>query len=332
MVHRPRATCDRVAGAAPTGALFGDTKESMTRRGMTNGSRTGDMPRRASRRPTRRGALAIRIALAVIATACGGSSGATAPQPSPRPVLAPNYRPTGRAAAGDVFVHLFEWKWTDIAAECETVLGPQGYKAVQISPPQEHIVLGTASPWWIRYQPVSYSVERSRSGTGAEFSAMIARCRAAGVDIYVDAVINHMAAAGGTGSNGTVFTKYGYPGLYARPDFHDTCTIHDYQSAANVQDCELVGLADLRTDAAAVQQKIAGYLVALARMGVAGFRIDAAKHMQPVGLDGILARVNGALAAEGRPLPYYFAEVIDHGGEAVHASDYFGLGFSSGGA
>jgi alpha-amylase len=303
----------------------------MAHRGMINGSRTGDMPLVVFPSATL-SVLAGLLAIAPLLIACGGKSGGSGPDLTSRPTLASTYRPTGRAAAGDVFVHLFEWKWTDIAAECESVLGPRGFKAVQISPPQEHIVLGAASPWWIRYQPVSYSVERSRSGTGAELSAMIARCRAAGVDIYVDAVINHMAAAGGTGSNGTVFTKYGYPGLYARADFHDTCTVHDYQSAANVQDCELVGLADLRTDAAGVQQKIAGYLVALARLGVAGFRIDAAKHMQPVELDGILARVNGALAAEGRPLPYYFAEVIDHGGEAVHASDYYGLGFRSGGA
>jgi len=44
-------------------------------------------------------------------------------------------------AAGDVVVHLFEWRWTDIAAECENVLGPAGFKAVQISPPQEHSIV-----------------------------------------------------------------------------------------------------------------------------------------------------------------------------------------------
>ena len=26
-----------------------------------------------------------------------------------------------------VIVHLFEWPWSDIAAECETFLGPKGY-------------------------------------------------------------------------------------------------------------------------------------------------------------------------------------------------------------
>lgn len=265
-----------------------------------------------------------------------GCSGPTAepatysPRPA-RPVLDPTYRPSGHMAAGDVFVHLFEWKWVDVAAECENVLGPYGFEAVQVSPPQEHAVI-SGQPWWQRYQPVSYSIDRSRSGTRAEFVEMVRRCQAAGVDVYVDAVINHMTAGEGVGSNGTVYTKYEYPGLYARGDFHPPCQVTNYQSAANVQDCELLGLADLNTGLAGVRWKIAGYLIELARLGVAGFRLDAAKHIQPVELDSILFLVNGTLAAEGRPLPYYFAEVIDYGGEAVGARDYFGLAYSSGGA
>jgi alpha-amylase len=221
-------------------------------------------------------------------------------------------------AAGDVFVHLFEWKWTDAAAECESVLGPHGFSAVQVSPPQEHI-LATGFPWWQRYQPVSYSIDRSRSGTRAEFVDMVQRCQTAGV-------------GAGTGSNGTAYTKYEYPGLYTLSDFHAACGVNNYQSAANVQDCELLGLADLRTGLTTVQQKIADYLIGLVRLGVAGFRIDAAKHIQPVELNDILARVNQTLASEGRPLPYYFAEVIDYGGEAVRVRDYSGLAYSSGGA
>lgn len=272
-----------------------------------------------------------------LALALGGCSDGVNPilprpaEPTPRPTLPQDYRASGHAAAGDVSVHLFEWKWTDVARECENVLGPAGYKAVQVSPPQEHVVQQDA-PWWQRYQPVSYSLGRSRSGTAAEFGAMVSRCRAAGVDIYVDAVINHMTAGTGTGSNGTAYTKYSYPGLYAQGDFHPACGVDDYTNAANVQDCELLGLADLNTALASVQQKIADYLVALARLGVAGFRIDAAKHIQPVELDAILDRVNQTLAAEGRPLPYWFAEVIDNGGEAVRREHYFGLAYGTGGA
>ena len=38
-----------------------------------------------------------------------------------------------------VIVHLFEWKWSDIANECEEYLGPKGFCAVQVSPPMEHL-------------------------------------------------------------------------------------------------------------------------------------------------------------------------------------------------
>src|SRR2546423_8228485 len=273
------------------------------------------------------------VSLAV--AACGNSRRPPPPgnPPPPRPTLAPTYRPTGHMAAGDVFVHLFEWEWTDIATECETVLGPAGFTAVQISPPEEHSIVPTHD-WSERYQPVSYSVARSRSGTGAEFADMVTRCKADGVDIIVDAVINHMTnyPSPGVGSNGTSYTKYDYPGLYAASDFHPACTVNNYQNAANVQDCELFSLPDLNTGLAAVRQKIADYLITLARLGVAGFRIDAAKHIQQVELDDILTRLNSTLTAEGRQLPYVFLEVIGAAGEALAPRDYFGEGYSSGGA
>lgn len=268
--------------------------------------------------------LAVACVASLGLSACdGGGGGGLA---TSRPVLDATYRASGHAAAGDVFVHLFEWSWNDVASECETQLGPKGYKAAQVSPPQEDIV---RSEWWSRYQPVSYSIATSRSGTGAEFITMVNRCKAVGVDIYVDAVINHMTAGSGTGSNGTAYTKYNYPGLYTQNDFHSPCSVDNYQDAANVQDCELVGLADLNTGSASVQQKIADYLDGLVQLGVAGFRLDAAKHIQPVELNDILTKVNQAASI---PLPYFFAEVIDYGGEAVKAHDYFGLGYSSGGA
>lgn len=269
---------------------------------------------------------------------CGG--GPTSPAgvidtgPGERPSLAQTYRSSGHAAAGDVFVHLFEWKWTDIASECESHLGPDGFKAVQVSPPMEHSVQQSLT-WSQRYQPVSYSIDRSRSGTRAEFVDMISRCKSVGVDIYVDAVINHMTnvPSPGIGSNGTAYTKYSYPGLYGQGDFHlPPCTVTNYQSAPNVQDCELLGLPDLNTGLSPVRQKIANYLVSLARLGVAGFRIDAAKHIQQVELDRIVALVNQTLSAEARPLPWFFLEVIGGSGEALGPRDYFGIGYGSGGA
>merc|ERR1719506_2657387 len=91
---------------------------------------------------------------------------------------------------GQAFVHLFEWSWEDVALECEQWLGPKGYTAVQISPPNEHI---SGDAWWTRYQPVTYELV-SRSGSADEFADMVERCNAVGVGIYADAVINHIAA------------------------------------------------------------------------------------------------------------------------------------------
>jgi len=237
-------------------------------------------------------------------------------------------------AAGHVFVHLFEWKWTDIAGECETVLGPAGVHAVQISPPQEHSIT-PSHDWSERYQPVRYTIDRSRSGTRAEFIDMVNRCGAAGVGIIVDAVINHMTnyPSPGIGSNGSPYSKYDYPGLYTAADFHPACALDNYHSAANVQDCELFSLPDLNTLLPSVRRTIADYLIMLARLDVEGFRIDAAKHIQQLDLDSIVRIVNTTMTAEGRPIPSYYLEVLGNGqGEALGPYDYFGEAYSSGGA
>jgi alpha-amylase len=285
---------------------------------------------------------AVVAILVVSLAACGGGSsgggGNTTPPSGGQPPLPGNYIPTGRAVAGDAFVHLFEWRWADIATECEQHLGPKGFKAVQISPPSEHaVIIGTSSglsyPWWQRYQTVSYSLAASRSGTQAEFVDMVNRCKARGVDIYADAVINHMTAGSGTGSAGSAYSKYSYPAVpFGSGDFHAGCGINSYQNAFEVQNCELVGLADLKTEDDSVRTRIANYLIALNSLGVAGFRIDAAKHMHPRDIDGIIAKVNAAAMAAGRPMPYVFLEVINNAGEAVTAQQYFGVGNASNGA
>ena len=202
--------------------------------------------------------------------------------------------------AQTTFVHLFEWQWNDIASECENVLGPKGYAAVQVSPPQKSVA---GSFWWTRYQPVSYSIE-GRSGTRAEFASMVARCKAVGVDIYVDAVINHMAAG-----------NRNFPEVpYSVNDFH-TCTSNiDYTNAWQVQNCDLVGLNDLKTESDYVRGKIAAYMNDLLSMGVAGFRIDAAKHMPSADIANIVSRLNGN--------PYIFQEVIGAANEPITPAQY----------
>ena len=227
------------------------------------------------------------------------------------------------------FVHLFEWKWTDVARECETYLGPKKFTAVQISPPSEHNWVTTGDgapyPWWMRYQTVSYRLDRSRSGTRAEFIDMVNRCNAAGVAIYADAVINHMTATSGTVSSAgpSTWDVSSYPHVpYGPNDFHAPCAINNYGDAFQVQNCGLSGLRDLDTGSAYVRGKIADYLVELYNLGVRGFRIDAAKHIHPADLGAIISAVEARVATP----PYWFLEVIGSAGEAVQPDQYFGLG------
>nr|WP_234320196.1 alpha-amylase family protein [Streptomyces sp. SBT349] len=218
----------------------------------------------------------------------------------------------------DVTAVLFNWNFDSVATECTRSLGPAGYGYVQVSPPQEQI---QGDQWWTNYQPVSYEID-SRLGDRAQFQAMVATCRDAGVGVVVDAVINHMTAGSGTGTGGSAYTKYDYPDApYTDGDFHD-CRRDigdDYGDRYAVQECELVGLADLDTGSPAVQQRIADYLNDLLSLGVAGFRIDAAKHMAAADLAAIRSRLDD-------PGVYWKQEVIFGAGEAVQPGEYAGNG------
>ena len=112
--------------------------------------------------------------------------------------------------APDTSVQMFRWKWNDIAKECTNWLGPQGYGAVQVSPPTAAASLGT---WWDVYQPVNFNSLKSNMGTEAEFQAMVNTCHAAKVRIYVDVVVNHVAAGAGTATDGSTWnsTSLTYP-------------------------------------------------------------------------------------------------------------------------
>ncbi|KAK5645316.1 hypothetical protein RI129_006616 [Pyrocoelia pectoralis] len=235
----------------------------------------------------------------------------------------------------NTIVHLFEWKWSDIADECERFLQHKGYAGVQVSPPNEHLVL-PEHPWWDRYQPISYTLV-SRSGNESEFANMVKRCNSVGVRIYVDAVINHMSggvqeqvgSAGNIGNPGTL----DYPAVpYSKWDFHDRCEIEgsDYQHNANdVRNCYLVGLSDLNQGNDYVRKKIVEYLNHLVDLGVAGFRIDAAKHMWPADLHFIYSNIknlNTDFGFRSNSKPFIYQEVIDSGGEAVSKNEYTSLG------
>ncbi|MDR6317660.1 carbohydrate-binding module family 20 domain-containing protein [Actinoplanes couchii] len=238
----------------------------------------------------------------------------------------------------DVTANLWEWNWKSISQACTTQLGPAGYGAVQVAPPQESVTLptsvGGAHPWWEVYQPVSYRIE-SRLGTRDQFAAMVQACHTAGVRVYVDAVINHTAGSNNTytsGYAGSTFDPkgFGYPAVpYTTTDFHHagdgSCNDEDGQidtwdDPAEVQNCELSGLSDLKTETAAVRGKIVTYLNDLIGLGVDGFRVDAAKHIPQDDFARIVAGLD-TTTAEG-VAPYIAQEVANGGTGSLAPGQY----------
>ncbi|MEU3505286.1 carbohydrate-binding module family 20 domain-containing protein [Streptomyces hundungensis] len=256
-------------------------------------------------------------------------------------ILPVAFQGTAHAAAtangGDVIANLFEWNWKSVGQECTTVLGPKGYGAVQVAPPGDSIRLSNGThPWWDVYQPVGYDLN-SRMGTEAQFAAMVTACHNAGVKVYADAVINHTAGANQTSTDsygGASFnpSAYTYAGIgYDRSSFHDhpaNCpnagnAINDWNSAQQVQECQLVSLSDLYTEKDDVRSKIAGYLNKLEGYGVDGFRVDAAKHIAQADMAAILAKVDDTRWG-GRP--YVYQEVIPGGSGQLAPSAFEGNG------
>ncbi|TMW56819.1 hypothetical protein Poli38472_006829 [Pythium oligandrum] len=231
-------------------------------------------------------------------------------------------------------VDLFGWPYKDIESECKDFLGNAGYMGVKINPPQETVLSdvwtkdGQRNPWYLIYQPVSYRLF-SRMGSRDELRSMIQTCRANGVRVYADAVINHMAPGGNdlnpthriqSGSSCSTWGAHSsakgspyfthsnqyqhnnftgqrpameFPAVpYGPSDFHCERGISDYSNPDELGNGWLVGLSDLDTSKDYVRERIAQFFVDLLGIGFSGFRIDAMKHIHPADVAAIYGKFN----------------------------------------
>ena len=103
----------------------------------------------------------------------------------------------------------------------------------------------------------------------------------------------------------------------------------DYSIVDSIRNCDLLGLKDLNVGMDYVRGKLADYLNVLVDAGVAGFRVDAAKHMWPGDLEAVFKRVKNLNTAFGFPAnarPFIMQEVINQGGEVITSWEYRHLG------
>ncbi|KAG7391303.1 hypothetical protein PHYPSEUDO_005252 [Phytophthora pseudosyringae] len=196
-------------------------------------------------------------------------------------------------------VDLFGWPYDEIAQECSDVLGKAGYMGVNINPPQESVLTdawpqsGQRNPWYSVYQAVSYRLY-SRLGTRTKLRSMIQTCRANGVRVYADAVVNHMSGGGNdvishrySRSGSCVTYTYGvnaytnvrpaleFPAVpYGPADFHCERTMSSWTDPLQLEAGWLIGLTDLNTEKTYVRERIAQYFVDFLGIGFSGLRLE----------------------------------------------------------
>lgn len=123
----------------------------------------------------------------------------------------------------------------------------------------------------------------------------------------------------------TSFTLQQFNGKDECPFHRDLC-IHEYKNKEEVRNCRLNGLADLKQRDYLVKYRIANYMNHLISIGVAGFRVDAAKHMWPKELQDIYEKLHylNTTFFPKSAKPFIFQEVIDMGtnDETIRASEY----------
>jgi len=203
----------------------------------------------------------------------------------------------------DVILHAFDWPYS-LVAERATAIYEAGYKAVLVSPPMKSAKNRHGTEWWQRYQPQDYRVIDNQLGDTQSFQAMTDALKALGVHVYADVVFNHMANeskkrmdlqypseecmaeyhnAPDYYQKQVLFGDLSQP-LFTEDDFIEAFGIKDWKDKWQVQNGRITGgphdqgLPTLLSNDRVVEMQQA-YLRALKRIGVKGFRIDAAKHM-----------------------------------------------------
>lgn len=240
----------------------------------------------------------------------------------------------------DVILHAFDWQYAYVTEMAEKI-SQLGYKTVLVSPPMKSKALEGGTQWWQRYQPQDYRVIDNQLGDTNDFITMVQTLKDHGLRVYADVVFNHMA------NESKIRTDLDYPNaldmqsyyndwdyyqsvklfgdlsqpLFDENDFVEAFGIEDWKDKWQVQNGRITagredpGLPTLRDNKHVVASQQA-YLKALKKIGVQGFRIDAAKHMT-------LEHLRKVWTKEIMEGVHIFGEIITDGGATKEEYELF---------
>lgn len=189
---------------------------------------------------------------------------------------------------GNIF-HAFCWRFSDITANLPSI-AESSFKSIQISPVQQP--KGGGATWWSFYQPLSFSIaDNSSLGTKEELTTLCEEAAKYDISIIADIVFNHLAnidddhlEADGTPMVSPDVEAY-EPEIYARRNLTTSeQTFHHNKNATGsgkiTQHYAYGELPDLNTANPLVQQRSLDLLKECIDVGIDGFRLDAAKHIE----------------------------------------------------
>ncbi|WP_306532508.1 alpha-amylase family glycosyl hydrolase [Geobacter sp.] len=193
--------------------------------------------------------------------------------------------------------HSFNEKYADVE-KYVCSLAKQGYSHIQIAPAQKS---NPAGEWWARYQPVDYSVIEGR-GTEQELKRLIVRAHRCKIKVIADVVFNHMASM-------PEYQDLNYP-QFGPEDFHPPCDINYQDGTRDTEvDCWLGGLPDLDLSRKKVRDIHQAHIKKLLKLGIDGFRFDAAKHMSPEIVKSYIDYID----SQSKGKTWNYLEVIEDG-------------------
>lgn len=240
----------------------------------------------------------------------------------------------------DVILHVFDWPYQKVAINAQKI-SALGYRAVLVSPPMKSFKDEKGTPWWQRYQPQDYRIIDNQLGNTDDFRHMVNALNLYDVCVYADVVFNHMANESSRrgdlqypsaddlltyGKNKKRYQELRLFGdltkpLFTEDDFNEAFGIKDWKNRWQVQNGRICGgegdsgLPTLRENTHVVQEQ-QSYLKALIKLGVRGFRIDAAKHMS-------ISHLKKVWAPEIVRGLHIFGEIITDGGAKKEEYELF---------
>lgn len=211
-----------------------------------------------------------------------------------------------------VILQAWNWSYKNIEARLEQ-LASLGYTTIQVSPPNTikaetagvKVYLGPNADtgWWMFYQPAGFQLNQQPNnslGTKDELKSLVEKAHSYGMKIIADAVINHLGTNGDESQTmlsnpNTIEHVTPLAWTFAKDimeanAFHNPFFDMQYkedpsrftkdESVYDMTQGATSHLPDLDTSTEVVQQAILNYFKECIDIGIDGFRIDAAKHIE----------------------------------------------------